>query len=208
MAAGAAARKAESPSGGQIRRCGKRNAPGARRAPGLPLADPLATTRGMTGPAALADSDFIPLADEAATERLARALAPLLAAGDVIALAGELGVGKTRFARALVAALSGEAEVPSPTFTLVQSYETPKGTLWHFDLYRLNAPEEAYELGIEEAFADGISVIEWPERLGSLLPAERLEIALGFGRAPTERRVRLLPHGRWRERLGGLVFHG
>jgi tRNA threonylcarbamoyladenosine biosynthesis protein TsaE len=228
MAGSAEPRKAE-PSGIARRRgCGMRKArtgsdplrldgsrirgTGHRRpdaGPGLPLAGALATNRAMTGPAALADGDSVLLADEAATDRLARALAPLLAPGDVIALSGELGAGKTRFARALIGALAGAGEeVPSPTFTLVQSYDTPRGTLRHFDLYRLTLPEEAYELGIEEAFAEDISVIEWPERLGRLLPAERLEIALGFGREPTHRTARLLPHGRWRERLAGFGFHG
>jgi tRNA threonylcarbamoyladenosine biosynthesis protein TsaE len=163
----------------------------------------------MMEAALLAEPQSLLLPDETATDRLARALARLLDRGDVIALSGELGAGKTRLARGLIGALAGAAEeVPSPTFTLVQSYETPKGTLWHFDLYRLTRPEEAYELGIEEAFAGGIAVIEWPERLGALLPADRLEIALGFGREPTHRTARLLPHGRWRDRLAGFRFHG
>ena len=163
----------------------------------------------MMEAALLAEPQSLLLADEAATDRLARALAPLLEAGDVVALSGELGAGKTRLARGLIGALTGAAEeVPSPTFTLVQSYDPPKGTLWHFDLYRLTRPEEAYELGIEEAFAGGISVIEWPERLGRLLPAERLEIALGFGRGPTQRIARLIAGGRWRERLARFRFHG
>jgi tRNA threonylcarbamoyladenosine biosynthesis protein TsaE len=163
----------------------------------------------MMEAALLAEPQTLLLPDETATERLARALAPLLVRGDVIALSGELGAGKTTLARGLIGALAGAGEeVPSPTFTLVQSYDTPKGTLWHFDLYRLTRPEEAYELGIEEAFADGIAVIEWPERLGALMPADRLEIVLGFGREPTQRTARLLPHGRWRERLAGVRFHG
>lgn len=163
----------------------------------------------MMEAALLAEPQTLLLPDETATERLARAVAPLLARGDVIALSGELGAGKTTLARGLIGALAGAGEeVPSPTFTLVQSYDTPKGTLWHFDLYRLTRPEEAYELGIEEAFADGIAVIEWPERLGALMPADRLEIVLGFGREPTQRTARLLPHGRWRERLAGFRFHG
>lgn len=163
----------------------------------------------MIRSATRAESDRLLLADEAATGRLAAALAPLLERGDVIALSGDLGAGKTSFARALIGALTGAAEeVPSPTFTLVQSYETPKGTLWHFDLYRLAAPEEAYELGIEEAFAEGIAVIEWPERLGHLLPAERLEIALDFAAAPGARTAALMPSGRWAKRLGALQFDG
>ena len=102
----------------------------------------------------------------------------------MIALKGELGAGKTSFARAFIRARGGDDdEVPSPTFTLVQIYELPGATIWHFDLYRLRDPEEAWELGIEDAFRDGISLIEWPERLGALLPARRLEIALELSAA-------------------------
>jgi tRNA threonylcarbamoyladenosine biosynthesis protein TsaE len=114
----------------------------------------------------------------------------------VVALAGDLGAGKTTFARALIAAFAAEAgqpppEVPSPTFTLVQTYDFPRATLWHFDLYRIERPEDALELGIEEAFADGITLIEWPERLGPLLPGRRIEVRLAFGGAPDTRRVAL-----------------
>jgi len=123
---------------------------------------------------------------------LARALLP----GDVVTLAGDLGAGKTTFARALIAAFAAEAgqkppEVPSPTFTLVQTYEFPRATIWHFDLYRIERPEDAFELCIEEALADGIALIEWPERLGPLLPARRIEVRLAFGDAPDARRIEL-----------------
>lgn len=154
------------------------------------------------------------LGDEGATVRLARQVAAVAHAGDVIALSGGLGVGKTRFARAFIDALQGDRdEVPSPTFTLVQTYDTPAGTIWHFDLYRLNRPEEAYELGIEEALADGIVLIEWPERLTGLLPAERLDVALDFtdAQAAVEseaRQVELTGHGRWAPRLEGLAIDG
>ena len=101
----------------------------------------------------------------------AQAIAPLLKQGDVVALYGTLGVGKTTFVRALISVLqNAQVEVPSPTFTLVQSYETAIGTVYHFDCYRLKSPEEAFEIGIDDAFIDGISLIEWPEKLGSLLP--------------------------------------
>jgi tRNA threonylcarbamoyladenosine biosynthesis protein TsaE len=149
------------------------------------------------------------LGDEAATVALARRIAAVARAGDVIALAGDLGTGKTRFARAFVDAAAGDGEeVPSPTFTLVQTYDSPAGPIWHFDLYRLARPEEAYELGIEEALADGIVLIEWPERLGDLLPAERLDIALAYGDRPTARRARLAGHGGWAPRLAGLFPDG
>src|SRR5271170_7579662 len=113
------------------------------------------------------------LPDAAATAALAARLATLARPRDVVALRGTLGSGKTSFARGFIAARAGRAlEVPSPTFTLVQTYDLPAGTIWHFDLYRLVRPDDAIELGIDEAFASGINLIEWPERLGDLLPAE------------------------------------
>src|SRR3989442_8676628 len=125
------------------------------------------------------------LPDEAATAALAARIAALARPGDVIALKGELGAGKTSFARAFIRARAGRDEdVPSPTFTLAQAYDFPDATVWHFDCFRLREPEEAWELGIEDAFRDGISLIEWPERLGHLLPARRLEITLLPGAAP------------------------
>ena len=122
----------------------------------------------------------VDLPDEAATAGLAARLAARARQGDVIGLQGELGSGKTTFARAFIRSLGdGREEVPSPTFTLVEIYACAgKPPVWHFDLYRLTAAEEAWELGIEEAFADGISLIEWPERLGGLLPPEHLLLAL------------------------------
>ena len=116
------------------------------------------------------------LPDERATAALAARIAALARAGDVIALEGELGAGKTSFARAFIRARGSDEAVPSPTFTLVQVYEIGDVPIWHFDAYRLRDPDEAWELGIEDAFRDGISLIEWPERLGHLLPARRLRI--------------------------------
>jgi len=115
---------------------------------------------------------FMPLPDERATERLGAILAARLKPGDIVGLKGELGAGKTTLARAILRAASDDPDliVPSPTFTLVEVYETPRGSYWHFDLYRLEAPEQIYELGWEEALAGGIVLIEWPERLGHLLP--------------------------------------
>lgn len=154
-----------------------------------------------------AETVTLRLADEAATERLAGRAADLARPGDVIALAGELGVGKTRFARAFIGHVAGEEEVPSPTFTLVQTYDSPVAPIWHFDLYRLAAPEEALELGIEEAFGGGISLIEWPERLGALLPEERLDIVLAFAGAacPESRTASIAGRGNWAARVTGLV---
>ncbi len=132
----------------------------------------------------------LPLPDEAATERLGAALAGRLQPRDVVALVGGLGAGKTTLARAILRAASGEPAlvVPSPTFTLAEVYDTPRGVFWHFDLYRLEQPEQVFELGWEEARADGIALIEWAERLGALLPRERLTVTLsieGDGRRAT-----------------------
>lgn len=147
----------------------------------------------------------IELPDETATATLAARLAVVARPGDVIALQGELGAGKTLFARAFIRARGTDEAVPSPTFTLVQTYELPDGAIWHFDLYRLRAAEEAWELGIEDAFADGIALIEWPERLGALLPARRLLVALDFGAAPGARRATLSGTGDWAARLAALA---
>ena len=112
------------------------------------------------------------LPDERATDQLGATLATRLRIGDVVGLKGELGAGKTTLARAILRAAAEDARliVPSPTFTLVEVYETPRGSFWHFDLYRLETPDQVFELGWEEALAEGISIIEWPERLGPLLP--------------------------------------
>ena len=122
------------------------------------------------------------LPDEAATERLGGSLARHLRARDIVALQGGLGAGKTTLARAILRAASGDADlvVPSPTFTLVEVYDTPRGPFWHFDLYRLEAPEQVFELGWEEARVDGVALIEWAERLGPLLPADRLTVTLAI----------------------------
>lgn len=139
------------------------------------------------------------LDDEAATARLGAAIAVVLKAGEAVCLNGPLGAGKSTFARALVRALTTPTEdVPSPTFTLVQFYEGDGLKLAHFDLYRLFDPDEAYEIGLEEALEDGAAVIEWPERLEGRLPPDRLDIEIMVeGEA---RRVRLTPAGAWEGR--------
>ena len=115
------------------------------------------------------------LTDLSQTKKLAESLAKLLKTGDVIALYGTLGVGKTAFTRFLVQSFCGEKEeVPSPTFTLLQTYETDDFPIYHFDLYRLKKPDEVLELGIEDAFYDGVSLIEWPEKMGGYLPKKKI----------------------------------
>ncbi|CAA6605249.1 tRNA threonylcarbamoyladenosine biosynthesis protein TsaE [Rhodospirillaceae bacterium LM-1] len=142
----------------------------------------------------------IDLDGESATATLGERLAALAKPGDVLALRGDLGAGKTALARAFVRAYTGRSneDVPSPTFTLVQMYEGPRGECWHFDLYRLARAEDARELDIEEAFANAVSLIEWPERLEGLLPTRALQVEIGFADHPSCRRARLTG---WNERL-------
>lgn len=145
------------------------------------------------------------LPDLAATEALAATFAACAHRGEALLLSGPLGVGKTAFARAFVRAWLGDpaAEVPSPTFTLVQPYEGPRGTVWHIDLYRLGDPGELLELGIEQALAETVLLVEWPDRLGSWLPADRLDLTFALWQTGDEetRSVRLEGHGVWAERL-------
>ncbi|MBP6819420.1 MAG: tRNA (adenosine(37)-N6)-threonylcarbamoyltransferase complex ATPase subunit type 1 TsaE [Ferrovibrio sp.] len=144
------------------------------------------------------------LPDEAATAALAAALAPHLKAGDALLLQGPLGAGKTSFARAAIRALCGPGtEVPSPSFNLVLTYDTPAGPLWHVDLYRVADPREVDELGLEEIFADGIALIEWPDRLGPDAPRGALTLSL----LPTTGSSRIATFqgaGDWSPRLSDL----
>lgn len=134
------------------------------------------------------------------TERLAAQIAELALPGDVLTLSGSLGAGKTTFARGFIQALMKEpVEVPSPTFTLVQTYDTTKGPVWHCDLYRLSKPQDSLELGLEEAFGSAICLIEWPERLDGLLPASRL--AISFAAAEAVRHIAFDGDERWRNRI-------
>lgn len=144
-----------------------------------------------------------PDSNETDLRLLAEILALAARRGDAIALSGELGAGKTAFARAFVQALLGDpdAEVPSPTFTLAQTYETPRVPVAHFDFYRLTSAGEVAELGLEEAIARGIVLVEWPERASNLLPASRLDLRLGDGSGPDLRTITLLALGDWSARL-------
>ncbi len=157
----------------------------------------------------LTKSDLI-LPNPAATERLAAIVAGEVRPGDAILLSGDLGAGKTHFARAFINALSDAGEeVPSPTFTLVQSYGATVGgrpvEIAHFDLYRLKSPDETIELGIEEAFAEGIALVEWPDRLGSLTPKHHLALRLEIAPDGVARRAALQGSADWRERLDRIV---
>ncbi len=115
------------------------------------------------------------------TEKLAQKLAPLLDVGDVLLLKGDLGTGKSTFARYLLWAMGHKSDVPSPTFTLVQSYDLSKLRLSHFDLYRLKTPEEIEEIGFEEAVADGAVLVEWPEKASGYMPRDALLLTFIFG---------------------------
>lgn len=115
---------------------------------------------------------------EADTVAFGRRLARWAQTGDVFALFGTLGMGKSVLARAFIQELTGAVEVPSPTFTLVQSYEAPDFDIYHFDLYRLKSPEEIFEIGVEEALYNGVSLIEWPEKMGGYLPRKAFRITL------------------------------
>lgn len=121
------------------------------------------------------------LKTETQSAAFATAIAPILRAGDVVLLDGPIGSGKSHFARAVIRHLVGaDIEVPSPTFTLVQTYENSP-EIWHADLYRLSSPDEAIELGLEDAFSQAICLIEWPDRLGDLTPVNALRIEMRAG---------------------------
>jgi tRNA threonylcarbamoyl adenosine modification protein YjeE len=122
----------------------------------------------------------VALADEDATRALMVDIAAALAPGDLLTLSGDLGAGKTTFARALIRHLAGDQtiEVPSPTFTLMQAYELPRFNLVHADLYRLSGPGELAELGFEDIAPDAVTLLEWPDRAAGFLPADRLDVAL------------------------------
>ncbi len=146
------------------------------------------------------------LPDEAATARLGAAIAERLRAGDIVALSGPLGAGKTTLARSMIARLTGRLEAPSPTFTLVETYDTPQFALHHFDLYRLEKPEDVWELGFEDAL-DGVCLIEWPERIERLLPPALLLVRLGAAEGAMDegaRRALIRGGDVWAKRLEGL----
>jgi len=149
------------------------------------------------------ESITIELLGEPETQALAVYLAEIINIGEQLALKGDLGTGKTVFARAFIQALCGlDTEVPSPTFTLLQTYEAKDGReIFHFDLYRIESSDEALQLNIDDAFTDGISVIEWPERLGTLLPRDHLELALSYGTVQTHRRAVITAGNNWSRRL-------
>jgi tRNA threonylcarbamoyl adenosine modification protein YjeE len=140
------------------------------------------------------------LPDLDATTRLGRAIARGLGVGDAVALWGDLGAGKTTLARAILQALGVSEDVPSPTFTLVQSYDTLPPVA-HYDLYRLKSAREMAELGFEDALDQGAVLVEWPERAPEALPPEALHVRLGL--RDTVRLARITGPGRWESLLHG-----
>lgn len=143
------------------------------------------------------------------TERIAGRIAPRLGAGDCLLLSGGVGAGKTHFARAVIqarlAAAGRSEDVPSPTFTLVQTYEDGQGEIWHADLYRLTNADEVIELGLEEAFDHAITLVEWPDRLGDLAPPEALWLEFSPGDDAETRHIRMWSRApRWQPVLDAL----
>jgi len=126
-------------------------------------------------------------------------LASIVKVGDVVALTGDLGAGKTTLARGIIRAICGETEVPSPTYTLVQTYVGPDYEIWHCDLYRLERPEDVYELGLLDAMDESLCLIEWPDRMGSLLPESALVLNIEF--EDEGRIVKLSGDEGWKSRL-------
>lgn len=119
------------------------------------------------------------------TKEIASSVARFCQQGDVFALNGTLGMGKSVFARAFIQSLCGKVDVPSPTFTLVQMYDAPDFCIYHYDLYRIKSAEEIFELGVEEVMYDGVCLIEWPERMKGYLPKKAINIEIspnGSGR--------------------------
>ncbi|ARC87182.1 tRNA (adenosine(37)-N6)-threonylcarbamoyltransferase complex ATPase subunit type 1 TsaE [Rhodovulum sp. MB263] len=151
------------------------------------------------------------LASEAMTRALADRLADRLGPGDTLLLDGPIGAGKTAFARALIQAAQARAgrdpeDVPSPTFTLVQTYEAGEFEIWHADLYRLGHPQEVMELGLDEAFDTALCLIEWPDRLGDLAPPGALRLALAPGGTETLRHASFTAAGSvWADRLSPIL---
>ncbi|WP_083656141.1 tRNA (adenosine(37)-N6)-threonylcarbamoyltransferase complex ATPase subunit type 1 TsaE [Mongoliimonas terrestris] len=168
-------------------------------APGGPTVE-----AGLAGETIRLSAETIRLADEADTRALAEDLAAVVRPGDVIALSGDLGMGKSAFARFLIRALAGDdaLEVPSPTFTLAQTYALSRLTVAHFDLYRLGDPGELSEIGFDAATREAVVLVEWPERAVDALPPDTLVVAIRPGDGPTVRQVTLAgDKAAWGDRL-------
>ncbi len=144
--------------------------------------------------------------DPQATDAWARALALRAQIGDCIALKGDLGAGKTAFARSFIQTLApGVGNIASPTFMLAQSYPSLAGVIWHYDLYRLKVVEELMEIGLEDSLQGAITLIEWPEIARGFLPPETLWLTLSEGKTAQARILEVAAPPAWRARLDGLM---
>ena len=143
----------------------------------------------------------------AVTEALGARIAAGLGPGDAVALEGDLGAGKTTLARAILHALGVDETVPSPSFTLVQQYETARFPVRHYDLYRIEGAEEMNELGLDEALAEGAVLIEWPERALAFVPEDSLQVRIEVT-GESARRIHLSGPERWRKVLQFEERHG
>jgi len=130
---------------------------------------------------------------------LGKRLAQLLTVGDVVALTGDLGAGKTTLSRGIIQALCGDIEVPSPTYTIVQTYDCAGFELWHCDLYRLDRPDDIFELGLFEAMEENVCLIEWPDKMGDHLIGSALTLDIQFD--GDGRMITLSGQDTWSERL-------
>jgi tRNA threonylcarbamoyladenosine biosynthesis protein TsaE len=147
------------------------------------------------------------LPDLAATQAFGERLSKHLRSGDIVCLEGGLGVGKTTLARVVIACLTGVLDAPSPTYTIIQTYETREGVaIWHADLYRVENRDEFDEIGLEDAFDDAITLIEWPDRLEDQIPPDRLVISLNPSAdgMDTGREVRITGWGEWESRIDNI----
>jgi tRNA threonylcarbamoyladenosine biosynthesis protein TsaE len=179
----------------------------------VPPAFQTASDPPVPPPAATGFRAEIALPDQAATERLAAALAGAVGPGDTLLLDGPIGAGKTAFARALIAARLAAAgappeDIPSPTFSLVQTYRAGPLQIWHADLYRLTHPDEVAELGLEEAFPAALCLVEWPDPLGAAAPRGALRLVFAAGPGPEARRLTLSGAAGWAGRLAPVLAPG
>ncbi len=152
----------------------------------------------------MAEATTIKVKDEASMAKIGERLASVIKSGDVILLEGPLGAGKTTLARGLIQKFCGAHDVPSPTYTLVETYENAECPLWHFDLYRLEKPEDVWELGLEDALDQAVALIEWPDRIEGLLPADALRLTISI--EGKMRAITITASKGWQEKLNQSVF--
>ncbi|MDX1819486.1 MAG: tRNA (adenosine(37)-N6)-threonylcarbamoyltransferase complex ATPase subunit type 1 TsaE [Paracoccaceae bacterium] len=155
----------------------------------------------------LQETAQITLTSPEQTAAFAVRLGTCLTAGDTVLLEGSIGAGKTHFARSLIQSrLTAPEDVPSPTFTLVQTYEADGVEIWHSDLYRLTSPDEVIELGLIDAFDTAICLVEWPDRLGNLTPRDALTLRFTQGDSEDKRVISLTwEDAKWSSRLNGVL---